>query len=103
MFTASVTHDPETMDGIAVEPDARALALDGRNGVKPVSGGKRYTTSKLGTILYAYELDRRLRRSHISVASHRYRSGLQTENWLKQNVSQAVAMAGDHVAGKRNL
>src|SRR5918997_1917074 len=62
VFTASGTHDPETMDGrmvgAAVEPDAGALALEGKNGGKAISGGKRYTTSKLATVLLAYELDR---------------------------------------------
>lgn len=39
VFTASGTHDPETMDGkmvgLAAEPDAQALAAEGKNGVKP--------------------------------------------------------------------
>ena len=42
VFTASGTHDPETTDGkmvgIAAEPDATALANDGKNGKKPLSG-----------------------------------------------------------------
>ncbi len=63
VWTSSGTHDPASMDGrsvgAAVEPDARALARQGRND-KPISGGRRYATSKLCVILYAYELDRRL-------------------------------------------
>lgn len=55
VFTVSGTHDPETMDGkmvgLAVEPDAQVLATEGKNGVKPISGGRRYTTSKLCLIL----------------------------------------------------
>ncbi len=61
IWTASGTHDPASMDGktvgAAAEPDARALANEGRKG-KPISGGRRYASSKLCTILYAYELDR---------------------------------------------
>lgn len=55
------------MVGIAAEPDACALANEGKNGRKPISGGKRYTTSKLCMILFAYELNRRLRASDSSV------------------------------------
>ncbi|MBY5775512.1 SDR family NAD(P)-dependent oxidoreductase [Rhizobium leguminosarum] len=73
VFTASGTHDPETMDGklvgAAVEPDALALANDGKEGRKPTSAGKRYSTSKLCNILTAYELARRLRRSGSAIVS----------------------------------
>lgn len=72
VFTASGTHDPNTTDGkmvgLVAEPDATALATDGKDGKKPLSGGKRYSTSKLCMILYAYELDRCLRRSGTSIA-----------------------------------
>ena len=64
-WTTSGTHDPALMDGKSIgkaaEPDAKALAQQGRDG-NPMSGGRRYATSKLCIILYAYELDRRLRR-----------------------------------------
>lgn len=73
IYTASGTHDSESIDGklvgAAVEPDAMALANDGKNGVKALSTGKRYSTSKLSTVMYCYELDRRLRRSGSSVVS----------------------------------
>jgi NAD(P)-dependent dehydrogenase (short-subunit alcohol dehydrogenase family) len=73
VFTASGTHDSETMDGrmvgAAVEPDAVALANDGKDGSKPLSAGKRYSTSKLCTVMYAYELARRLQSSGSSIAS----------------------------------
>jgi NAD(P)-dependent dehydrogenase (short-subunit alcohol dehydrogenase family) len=73
VFTASGTHDPDSMDGrlvgAAVEPDAFALANVGKNGGKPLSVGKRYSTSKLCTVMYAYEVDRRLRASGSSVSS----------------------------------
>ena len=57
------------LSGAVVEPNAIALANDGKNGRKPTSAGKRYSTSKLCNILHAYELDRRLRRSGSSIAS----------------------------------
>lgn len=73
VFTASGTHDPETIDGkvvgAVIEPDADSLAHMGKPGTKLVSVGKRYSTSKLCNVLNAYELDRRLRRSGSTVAS----------------------------------
>jgi NAD(P)-dependent dehydrogenase (short-subunit alcohol dehydrogenase family) len=94
VFTASGTHDPDTMDGkmvgAAVEPDAQALARDGKNGAKPISGGKRYTTSKLCTILYAYELDRRLRSGHSSIASIAFDPGLIPETGLVRTSPKLV-------------
>ena len=78
LWTASGTHDPETMDGKmvgkAVQPDAQSLAEDGKHG-KPLPGGVRYTTSKLCDILYSYELDRRLRAHGKNVASIAYDPG----------------------------
>jgi len=86
VFTASGTHDPETMDGKvagrAVEPDARALAFAGKNGVKSISAGKGYATSKLCLILFAYELDRMLRQGNSSVASIAYDPGSIPETGL---------------------
>lgn len=79
VFTASGTHDPETMDGklvgSVVEPDAMTLARNGARGTKPLPTGKRYSTSKLCIVLYAYELDRRLRRSGSSITSMAYDPG----------------------------
>ena len=73
VFTASGTHDADSVDGklvgAAVEPDAFALANVGKDGGKPLSAGKRYSTSKLCTVMYAYELDRRLRSSGSSVSA----------------------------------
>jgi len=72
VWTAGGTHDPALLDnksvGKAVEPDANSLALQGRDG-KPISGGRRYATSKLCIIMYGYELDRRLRRAGKPIAS----------------------------------
>ena len=78
LWTASGTHDPALMDGKsvgkAVYPDANALAQQGRNG-KPISGGRRYATSKLCTILYAYELHRRLQQAGSTISSIAYDPG----------------------------
>ncbi len=94
VYTASGTHDPDTMDGklvgVAVEPDAQALADDGKDGTKPISGGRRYSTSKLCTVMYAYELDRRLRRSGRSVASIAFDPGSIPETGLLRTAPKPV-------------
>jgi len=78
VWTASGTHDPALLDGKSVgkaaAPDAKWLARQGQDG-KPISGGRRYATSKLCIIMYAYELDRRLRRAGTSIASIAYDPG----------------------------
>ncbi|MFD9697884.1 SDR family NAD(P)-dependent oxidoreductase [Lentzea sp. NPDC059081] len=79
VYTASGTHDPDTLDGklvgAVVHPDAIALASTGKNGAKPVSSEKRYTTSKLCTVMCAYELHRRLRKAGSAVSSIAYDPG----------------------------
>lgn len=86
VFTASGTHDPETMDGKmvgkAVAPDAFKLASTGKDGKKPISGGRRYTTSKLCVILFAYELDRRLKLNGESIESIAFDPGFIPETGL---------------------
>jgi NAD(P)-dependent dehydrogenase (short-subunit alcohol dehydrogenase family) len=73
VFTSSGTHDPDSADGkmmgIAAEYDAIRLANTGKDGKKPVDAGKRYSTSKLFIMFFAYELDRRLKKSGSSIAS----------------------------------
>jgi NAD(P)-dependent dehydrogenase (short-subunit alcohol dehydrogenase family) len=94
MFTASGTHDPETMDGklvgAAAEPNADALANVGKDGGKPLSVGKRYSTSKLCTIMYAYELARRLEREGSEIASIAYDPGSVPETGLSRNLPKVV-------------
>jgi len=94
VFTASGTHDPDTMDGksigAAAEPDAFALANEGKQGNKPISGGRRYATSKLCTMLFAYELDRRLRKAHKNIASIAFDPGLIPETGLGRTAPAIV-------------
>jgi NAD(P)-dependent dehydrogenase (short-subunit alcohol dehydrogenase family) len=94
VFTASGTHDPDTMDGkmvgAAVEPNAITLADDGKNGAKPLSAGKRYSTSKLCTVMYAYELARRLDPAGSSIASIAYDPGSVPETGFLRDMPKAV-------------
>ena len=94
VFTASGTHDPNTMDGklvgAAAEPNADALANVGKDGEKPLWVGKRYSTSKLCTVMYAYELARRLDRAGSSIASIAYDPGSVPETGLSRNLPKVV-------------
>jgi len=93
VFTASGTHDPATMDGkivgAAIEPDAFALANQGKSGI-PINGGRRYSTSKLCMILYAYELNRRLRAAGTEIVSTAYDPGMIPETGLITSVPRVV-------------
>jgi NAD(P)-dependent dehydrogenase (short-subunit alcohol dehydrogenase family) len=94
VYTASGTHDPDTMDGRlvgkAAEPNAVALANVGKDGAKPLSVGKRYSTSKLCTVMYAHELARRLDRAGSSIASIAYDPGSVPETGLSRNLPKVV-------------
>jgi NAD(P)-dependent dehydrogenase (short-subunit alcohol dehydrogenase family) len=94
VYTASGTHDPATMDGrmvgAAVEPDAFALANNGKDGDKPLSAGKRYSTSKLCIVMYAYELDRRLRKASSSVSSIAFDPGSVPETGFLRGMPRPV-------------
>ena len=96
VFTASGTHDPDTTDGKmvckVVDPDAIALSNDGKDGRKPLSAGVRYSTSKLCTMLYAYELHRRLRRSGSTIASIAFDPGSIPETGLLRTMPKPVQL-----------
>lgn len=96
VFTASGTHDPDTADGkfvgLVVEPDALVLASTGRDGSKAIPAGSRYTTSKLCTILHAYELDRRLRSAGSNIASIAFDPGAISETSLLRDLPKAARM-----------
>lgn len=99
VFTASGTHDPDTADGKfigrAAKPDAFALAKTGLDGSKPLPGGTRYTTSKLCTVLHAYELDRRLKAAGLDISSIAYDPGAIAETGLLRDLpGPARAMIG---------
>ncbi|WP_221393654.1 SDR family NAD(P)-dependent oxidoreductase [Dyadobacter sp. NIV53] len=94
VFTASGTHDPDTADGkmmgIADGHDAIGLANTGKDGAKPVSRGKLYATSKLYMILYAYELDRRLRKAGSLISSIAFDPGATSGTGFLRNMPKPV-------------
>lgn len=78
------------MVGRAAEPDAISLAGQGRDGAPLLSGGRRYATSKLCTVMHAYELDRRLRSAGIAVASIAFDPGFIPETGLARAAPAVV-------------
>lgn len=103
VFTASGTHDPDTADGKmvgpSIEPDAIMLANAGKDGGREVSSGARYATSKLCTVMQAYELDRRLRRNGSNITSIAYDPGLVSGSAFLRGLPAPVRwMAGTSLA-----
>lgn len=99
VFTASGTHDPDTADGKfigrAVAPDAIALAKTGSFGGKTLTGGQRYTTSKLCTVLHSRELARRLTNANSTIRAIAYDPGAIAETGLLRDLpGPARAMIG---------
>lgn len=97
VFTTSGTHDPDTVDGrmvgAAIEPDAVALANDGKD-KKPLPSGVRYSTSKLCNILYAYELSRRLKRSGSAIAALAFDPGSTPGTGFLRSMPKPVQWLG---------
>ncbi|WP_433870181.1 SDR family NAD(P)-dependent oxidoreductase [Saccharopolyspora sp. CA-218241] len=104
VYTASGTHDPDSMDGrmvgTAVEPDAFALANGGKDGNKALSAGKRYSTSKLCTVMYAYELDRRLRGAGSSISSIAFDPGSVPDTGFLRDMPKPVRRVATSAAMK---
>lgn len=87
IITSSGTHDPETADGKYIktlEPDAIMLANEGKT-KQAHSSMVRYSTSKLCNILFAYELERRLKSSNTPISSTAYDPGAMTGTELGRN------------------
>ncbi|MFT3710068.1 MAG: SDR family NAD(P)-dependent oxidoreductase [Archangium sp.] len=97
VFTTSGTHDPDSLDGKmvgkVVEPDATALANTGRSG-PGLGAGKRYTTSKLVDLMYAYELARKLKSAGSAITATGYDPGsIPDSNFLRGMPGPVRALA----------
>lgn len=95
VFTSSGTHDPDTADGkmmgVADKATAVELANTGKNGAKPISLGKMYSTSKLDMIQYIYELDRKLKKANIPIAAIAFDPGATPGTGFLRNMPKPVA------------
>jgi NAD(P)-dependent dehydrogenase (short-subunit alcohol dehydrogenase family) len=65
-----------------------------KNGSKPLPTGVRYSTSKLCNILYAYELDRRLKRSGSAIAALAFDPGATPGTGFLRSMPKPVQWLG---------
>ncbi|MDX2015934.1 MAG: SDR family NAD(P)-dependent oxidoreductase [Myxococcaceae bacterium] len=94
VVVSSGTHDPATLEGRANPPaaiDVSALAT-GREGGLPVSAIRRYTSSKLCNVLFARELDRRLRAAGRQVTVNAFDPGAVPGTALTRSWSPAMRL-----------
>lgn len=87
VVVASGTHDPAKTTGMPSPLYASAAELAHPNDDEPVDGRRRYTTSKLCNVLYAYELDRRLGQGAGGVTVNAFDPGLMPGSGLARDYS----------------
>jgi len=93
IVVSSGTHDPAKRTGMPVPRYASAdrLALAEGEPEEPIAklGRRRYTTSKLCNVLFAYELDRRLGEGRDGVSVNAFDPGLMPGSGLGRDYSPA--------------
>jgi len=93
IVVSSGTHDPAKRTGMPVPRYASAdrLALAEGEPEEPIAklGRRRYTTSKLCNVLFAYELDRRLGEGRAGVTVNLFDPGLMPGSGLGRDYSRA--------------
>ena len=92
VVVSSDTHDPEQSTGMPAPRYESADALAdpaADSGESPLTlGRRRYTTSKLCNVLFAYELDRRLaQQGHTGVSVNAFNPGLMPGSGLARDYS----------------
>ncbi|MFI5508130.1 SDR family NAD(P)-dependent oxidoreductase [Mycobacterium sp. NPDC051804] len=87
VVVASGTHDPAKTTGMPSPQYTNAADLAYPGDDEPVDGRRRYTTSKLCNVLYAYELDRRLGRGTEGVTVNAFDPGLMPGSGLARDYS----------------
>lgn len=85
VLVASGTHDPKKFTGMPHPRYTTAEALAHPLPDEPVDGRRRYTTSKLCNVLYAYELDRRLDNGAQGVTVTAFDPGLMPSSGLSRD------------------
>lgn len=87
VMVASGTHDPEKFTGMPHPRYTSAKALAHPRPGEPIDGRRRYTTSKLCNVLYAYELDRRLGHGAQGITVTAFDPGLMPSSGLSRDYS----------------
>jgi light-dependent protochlorophyllide reductase len=89
VVVSSDTHDPARRSGMPAPRyrTAEELARPAGDGEEPAQtlGRRRYTTSKLCNVLFAYELDRRLGGGHEGVTVNAFNPGLMPGSGLARD------------------
>lgn len=98
VFVSSDTHDPDANTGMP-DPqyqEAKFLAFPVNNDNSADianTGRRRYTTSKLCNILFAYELSRRLQKQQLDITVNVFNPGLMLDTKLSRDYSEAELAA----------
>jgi NAD(P)-dependent dehydrogenase (short-subunit alcohol dehydrogenase family) len=89
VVVSSGTHDPRKHTGMPhpAYTSAAELARPGTGGDDSVAGRRRYTTSKLCNVLFAYELDRSLDRGAHGITVNAFDPGLMPGSGLARDYS----------------
>ena len=95
VVVSSGTHDPDKFTGMPAPRYTTAddLAFPPVGGLTAEEGRRRYTTSKLCNMLFAYELDRRLGHGHHGVTVNAFDPGLMPGSGLARDYSPAQRLA----------
>ncbi|QNJ93135.1 SDR family NAD(P)-dependent oxidoreductase [Mycolicibacterium fluoranthenivorans] len=89
VLVASGTHDPEKLTGMPHPAYTSAEELAHPQPGAPIDGRRRYTTSKLCNVLFAYELDRRLGHGDRGITVTAFDPGLMPASGLSRDYSPA--------------
>ncbi|MHC9295873.1 SDR family NAD(P)-dependent oxidoreductase [Mycobacterium sp. LTG2003] len=95
VVVSSGTHDPDKFTGMPSPRYATAdeLIYPPAGGLTAEEGRRRYTTSKLCNMLFAYELDRRLGHGRDGVTVNAFDPGLMPGSGLARDYSPAQRLA----------
>lgn len=100
VVVSSDTHDPKHLGGRMakpVVPDAMQLAFPDKDGAPPLKPMQRYATTKVCNVLFAYELDRRIRRSDRGIAVLAFNPGFTPGTGFTRNLPRI----GRFITGSR--
>ncbi|MCZ8380962.1 SDR family NAD(P)-dependent oxidoreductase [Mycobacterium sp. CPCC 205372] len=99
VIVSSGTHDPAKFSGMPKPQytSAEELAHPADGASSAADGRRRYTTSKLCNVLYAYELDRRLDRGRRGVTVNAFDPGLMPGSGLARDYSTAQRFPWRHL------